>query len=98
MHDVAALAGVSLKTVSRVVNREPGVSGALVLRVERAADQLDYRPNLTASSLRRADGKTATIGLLLEDVANPFSSGLHRAIEDASRSRGVAVLAASLDE
>ena len=98
MHDVAALAKVSLKTVSRVVNQEPGVSRDLVLRVNQAAAQLDYRPNLAASSLRRTDGRTATIGLLLEDVGNPFSSTMHRAIEDAARARGVAVFASSLDE
>ena len=98
MRDVAALAGVSLKTVSRVVNREPGVSPELVRRVDRAAEQLDYRHNLTASSLRRADGKTATIGLLLANVANPHEFALHRAIEDTSRRRGVAVFAASVDE
>jgi LacI family transcriptional regulator len=98
MHDVAALAGVSLKTVSRVVNGEPGVSGDLVVRVNRAVTQLDYRPNLGASSLRRTSGKTNTIGLLLEDVANPFSSAVHRAVEDAARRRGVAVIASSLDE
>ena len=98
MQDVAALAGVSLKTVSRVVNGEPGVSGDLVGRVERAVNQLDYQHNLAASSLRRSDRKTATIGLLLEDVANPFSSAIHRVIEDASHDRGIAVLAGSLDE
>lgn len=98
MRDVAALAGVSLKTVSRVVNRESGVSPDLVAKVERAASQLDYRPNLTASSLRRADGRTATLGLLLEDVANPFSAALHRGVEEACRSRGVAVIASSVDE
>jgi LacI family transcriptional regulator len=98
MHDVAALAKVSLKTVSRVVNQEPGVSPDLALRVNQAAAQLDYRPNLAASSLRRTDGRTATIGLLLEDVSNPFSSTMHRAIEDAARARGIAVLASSLDE
>jgi LacI family transcriptional regulator len=98
MHDVAALAGVSLKTVSRVVNREPGVSDDLVERVERAAAKIGYRHNLTASSLRRADRKTATIVLLLDDMANPFSAAIHRAIEDAAHLRGVAVFAASLDE
>lgn len=98
MRDVAALAGVSLKTVSRVVNREVGVSDDLVAKVERAAAQLDYRPNLTASNLRRSDGKTATWGLLLEDVANPFSSAVHRGVEDVARERGVAVFAASMDE
>jgi LacI family transcriptional regulator len=98
MHDVAALARVSLKTVSRVINHEPGVSPELARRVQQAATQLDYRPNLAARSLRQAGGRTATIGLLLEDVGNPFSSGIHRAIEDAARARGVAVMASSLDE
>jgi LacI family transcriptional regulator len=98
MRDVAALAGVSLKTVSRVVNGENGVSVPLVERVERAAEQLDFRPNLGARSLRRSDGKTATIGVILENLANPFSGVLHRAIEDVARSRGVAVLAGSIDE
>ena len=98
MRDVAARAGVSLKTVSRVVNDEGGVSAELVARVRRAIEELDFRPNVGASSLRRADGKTATVGLLLEDVANPFSSALHRAVEDVALPRGVMVFSASLDE
>jgi len=97
MRDVAALAQVSLKTVSRVVNHESGVSEELVARVTRAAEQLDYRPNLTASNLRRADGRTATIGLLVDDVANPFFADIHRGVEEVARERGVAVMAASLD-
>ena len=97
MRDVAALAGVSLKTVSRVVNRETGVSDELVARVDRAADQLDYRPNLTASNLRRTDQRTSTIGLLIEDVANEFFSYVHRGVEEVAREHGVAVIAASLD-
>ena len=98
MRDVAALAGVSLKTVSRVVNRESGVSPELVAKVERAAEQLDFRPNLGARSLRRADGKTATIGAALANLANPFSAMVHRAVEDVARARDVAVLAGSIDE
>ncbi len=98
MLDVAALAGVSLKTVSRVVNQAPNVAPELVTRVLDAIRLLDYRPNLTASSLRRADRKTAAIGLLLEDVANPFSSALHRAVEDVARQRGSLVFAGSNDE
>jgi LacI family transcriptional regulator len=98
MREVAALAGVSLKTVSRVVNQEPGVSPELAAKVRLAVERLDYRPNLGASSLRRSDRLTRTIGLLLEDVANPFSAALHRAIEDVARPRGVAVLTGSLDE
>ncbi len=98
MRDVAALAGVSLKTVSRVVNAEPGVSPQLAARVVEAVRLLDYRHNLTASSLRRSDQKTASIGLLLEDVANPFSSALHRGVEEVARRRGTLAFAGSSDE
>ena len=98
MKDVAALAKVSIKTVSRVVNGEPGVSPRLARQVLAASERLNYRHNLTASSLRRSDGRSATIGVVLEDVANPFSSALHRAIEDVAVQRGVLVLAGSSDE
>jgi LacI family transcriptional regulator len=98
IRDVAALARVSLKTVSRVINSEPGVSAEMHGRVTRAIEQLSYRPNLTASSLRRTDGKTATIGTVLENVANPFSAALQRAIEDVAREHGVLVFASSADE
>ena len=98
MRDVAALAGVSLKTVSRVVNGEPTVAADLVERVHAAAAQLDYQPNLTASNLRRGDRKSFTIGLLVEDMANPFSAAIFRAVENVATSAGVSVLASSLDE
>jgi LacI family transcriptional regulator len=98
MRDVAALAGVSIKTVSRVISGVPTVDPALVTLVQDAAQKLGYRPNLTASNLRRGDGRTHTIGLLLEDVSNPYSAAAHRAVEDYFRSRGVLVLAGSLDE
>jgi ABC-type sugar transport system substrate-binding protein len=97
MREVAALAGVSLKTVSRVVNRESGVSDELAARVDQAAAQLDYRPNLTASNLRRADHRTGTIGLLVEDVANEFFASIHRGVEDVAREHRAAVVAASID-
>jgi LacI family transcriptional regulator len=93
MRDVAALARVSLKTVSRVVNGEQTVAPELVERVRQAAEALDYRPNLTARSLRSSDGRTRTIGVVLENVANPFSSALHWAVTDIARGRGVAVFA-----
>ena len=98
MRDVAALAQVAIKTVSRVMNGEPSVAPHLAARVHEAAAKLGYRPNLTASSLRRGDRRTATIGLLLEDVSNPFSSALLRAVEDEARERGVQILIGSLDE
>jgi LacI family transcriptional regulator len=98
MLDVAALAGVGLKTVSRVVNSEPGVSPQLEARVREAIAQLNYRRDANAATLRRLGGKTQTIGLVLEDVSNPFSSALHRAVEDTARERGVMVFAGSCDE
>ena len=98
MIDVAALAGVGLKTVSRVVNSERGVSPQLEARVRQAIEQLNYRRDVNAATLRRLGRKTQTIGLVLEDVSNPFSSALHRAVEDAARDRGVLVFAGSCDE
>jgi LacI family transcriptional regulator len=98
MRDVAALAKVSIKTVSRVVNGESGVSPRLARRVLAASERLTYQHNMTASSLRRADGRSATIGIVLEDISNPFSSALHRSIEDIAVRRGVLVLAGSSDE
>jgi LacI family transcriptional regulator len=97
MRDVAALAGVSLKTVSRVVNGEPGVSERLAARVTKAMTQLDYRHNLAASNLRRSDRRTGTLGLLVEDVANPFFADIHRGVEDVAQVRGAVVMASSLD-
>lgn len=98
MKDVAALAGVAIKTVSRVMNGDPTVAPDLAARVRDAAGKLGYRPNLTASSLRRGDRRTATIGILLEDVSNPFSAALLRAVEDEARQRRVQILLGSLDE
>ena len=98
MRDVAALAGVSLKTVSRVVNDEPGVSAGVRERVRAAAERLDYRPNLAASFLRSADGRTGVIGALVQDVSNSFSAGMLRAIEETARAHSTSLLAASLDE
>ncbi|MGH3585513.1 MAG: LacI family DNA-binding transcriptional regulator, partial [Pseudonocardia sp.] len=82
MRDVAERADVSIKTVSRVVNDEGGVSTALAARVRHAIDELGFRLHAGARTLRRADGRTAAIALLLEDVANPFSAAVQRAVED----------------
>ncbi len=98
MREVAALAGVSLKTVSRVVNDETGVSPEVHERVLIAIRRLDYRPNLAASNLRRTGARSTLIGALVQDISNSFSAALLRALEDTARTRGTAVLAASLDE
>ena len=98
MKQVAALAGVSLATVSRVVNGGPSVRADLAARVHEAVELLGYRHNLTASSLRRADRLSASIGLIFEDVANPFFSAVHRGVEEVARERGVLTFAGSSDE
>jgi LacI family transcriptional regulator len=97
MKDVAALAGVSLSTVSRVVNGDPGRPD-LAEKVNRAVEVLGYRRDLTASTLRRADRASASIGLVLADVANPFFATLLRGVEDLARERGVLTYTGSSDE
>lgn len=98
IREVAAMAGVSFKTVSRVVNAEAGVSGKLDARVRAAIDRLDYRPNLAATNLRRGNARSGTIGLLLPDVATPFFARLLRAVEDVALRRGALVIAGSSDD
>jgi LacI family transcriptional regulator len=97
MREVAAVAGVSLSTVSRVVNGV-GVDPDLARRVREAVTLLGYRRDLTASTLRRSDRVSATIGLLIEDVANPFFSALQRSVEDVAVGRSVLAFAGSSDE
>jgi LacI family transcriptional regulator len=98
MREVATTSGTSLKTVSRVFNDVPTVDPILKEKVLRAAKKLNYIPNMTAGSLRRTNGKTNTVGILLEDIANPFSSALYRIYEDYAEEHGYVILAGSLDE
>ncbi|MFC8504457.1 LacI family DNA-binding transcriptional regulator [Pedococcus sp. NPDC057267] len=98
MRDVAAVAGVSVKTVSRVVNDEPAVSPAAATRVRRAVEQLGYRHDLTASNLRRSVRRPSTVAAMLQDLSNPYSARLLQAIELVAHERDVAVVASSLDE
>ncbi len=96
MREVAALAGVSLKTVSRVVNAEPGVAPAVRERVAQAVRALDYRPNLAASSLRRGADRTGLIGVLVPDLADPAAAELLATVEEAARAHGTGLVVASL--
>lgn len=97
MHDVAKLAGVSLKTVSRVVNKEPTVRTATLERVNEAIVALGFQRNDLARSLR--PGQTSsTIGLVIGDVGNPFFSGIARAVEDVAREHDHLMVAGSSGE
>ncbi|MEU8509824.1 LacI family DNA-binding transcriptional regulator [Streptomyces brevispora] len=96
MKDVAARAGVGLKTVSRVVNSEPGVTPDTVRRVQEAIDALGFRRNDSARVLRK--GRTASIGLVLEDLADPFYGPLSRAVEEVARAHGALLINGSSAE
>lgn len=98
IRDVAALAGVGIKTVSRVINDEANVAPPTRERVQRAVLALNFQPHLGAGSLRRGDRKSLTVGLLLDAVDNPFSAAINRAVETVAYARGTAVFAASADD
>jgi LacI family transcriptional regulator len=95
MKDVAIAAGVSLKTVSRVVNGEPGVTPGTEYRVRAAIETLGFRRNDSARLLRT--GQAATVGLVVEDIGDPFYSALTRGVEGVARSRGSLLLSGSSD-
>lgn len=97
MIDVARLAGVSLKTVSRVVNGEPNVRAETEDSVRRAINALGFRRNDAARSLRQRH-KPHTLGLVIGDVGNPFYSGIARGVEQVLRSRGLLLITGSSDE
>jgi LacI family transcriptional regulator len=97
IRDVAALAGVSLKTVSRVINSEAGVSAETGARVAAAIEELGFQRNDLARSLRQGQ-TTSTIGLVIEDAANPFYSAIVQAVERAASERGYLLITASCEE
>jgi LacI family transcriptional regulator len=97
MRQVAELCGVSVKTVSRVLNGERYVSEDTATLVRNAAAELGFRLNTFARELRV--GTTApTVGLLIGDLANPFYSRIARGVERELRSRGMQLITASTDE
>ena len=98
MKDVARAAGVSPMTVSRVVSGEPGVSPATAARVEQAVRKLGYQRNDNARNLRRKNLGTSTIGLVVDDLANPFYALMARSVEDEAHRRGYLVLVGSTND
>ena len=94
---VAALAGVSLKTASRALNREPNVAPSTGQRVQNAAELLGYRLNGIARELRRG-ATSALIGLVSGDLANPFYSAVASGIERELRQHGLLLVTANNDE
>ena len=86
MKDVASRAGVALKTVSRVVNREPGVTPETTKRVLGAIEDLGFRRNESARLLRT--GHTATLGYIADTWTDPDHAAVYRGLEQVARAHG----------
>ncbi len=96
VREVAAEAGVSVGTVSNVLNRPEKVSANTVAKVKAAIAELDFVRNDAARQLRA--GRSRTIGLVVLDVANPFFTDLARGAEDRAAEAGLTVLLGNSDE
>ncbi|MFV0252827.1 MAG: LacI family DNA-binding transcriptional regulator [Beutenbergiaceae bacterium] len=94
--DVARLAGVSVGTVSNVLNQPDRVAPATRERVQAAITELGFLPNASARQLR--SGQISTIGTVVLDVANPFFTEMARGIEDRLSSDDLTLMLASSDE
>ena len=93
--DVARLSGVSKSTVANVINGKGPLSDQTRARVEKAIDQLGYRPNALARDLKRQ--RTMTVGVLVGDLANPFYAELTKLIEGCCAEAGYATIICHTD-
>ncbi len=93
LHDVAREAGVSVSTVSRVLNGQPFVRAEVRDRVLLASRSLDYRPNVAARSMRT--GTTGAVGLVVSDISNPLFSAIAKAADFTLSPRGYALMIAN---
>lgn len=96
IRDVAQRAGVSVATVSHVINGTRRVAPETVARVHRAMEELGYHPNAIAQSLRKRT--TYVVGILVSDITNPFFATLVRGAEDAALAAGYSVVVCNSDE
>ena len=94
IHDVAAHAGVSAMTVSRVFNEPERVSARTRERIERAIEKLGYTPNALARGLK---GSTRTFALVIPDISNPFFTQIVRGAEEVARQEGYTVFLGNTD-
>lgn len=96
MRDVARWAGVSIATVSHVINGSRIVSTNTAQRVRQAMKELGYQPNVIARQLRRQ--RTDTLGLVLSNVTNPFFPALVQGVEDVVTDKGYSVILCNTGE
>jgi LacI family transcriptional regulator len=95
LEDVAKHAGVSIATVSRVLNKAGPVKNTTRARVLKAVRELKYHPNLHASTL--AGGKSRTLGMIVSNLENPFFLDIFRALESDAHRQGYEVVVANTD-
>ena len=96
IRDVARAAGVSIATVSAILNGTARVSEKLTKRVWQAIEATQYSPDGVARSLRL--GRTSSIGLVVGDISNPFFTSLAKAVESRASEAGYLVIVANTDE
>ncbi|MBW4022443.1 MAG: LacI family transcriptional regulator [Proteobacteria bacterium] len=96
MRDVAALAGVSISTISHILNGTRAVPEPTRIRVAEAVVAAGYTPNSLARSLKRAE--TRTIGIAIGDITNPHFTAVVDAAEAAARARGYSVVLVGISE
>ena len=96
IYDVAREAGVSMATVSRVVNGNKNVKENTRKKVLEVIDRLDYRPNAVARGL--ASKKTTTVGVVIPNIANSYFATLARGIDDIATMYKYNIVLASSDE
>ncbi|QGH36946.1 LacI family DNA-binding transcriptional regulator [Gracilibacillus salitolerans] len=96
IYDVAEKAGVSIATVSKVINNTGNMRDTTRQKVMKVMEELNYFPSVMASAL--TGKKTQTLGLLVPDISNPFFSEMARTIEDRAHERGLSVIMCSTDE
>ncbi|HEX6557650.1 MAG TPA: LacI family DNA-binding transcriptional regulator [Ktedonobacteraceae bacterium] len=94
--DVAAHAGVSVATVSAVINRNKYVSPNLAQRVQESITALGYERNSLAQSLKKQTSQT--IGLIVSDITNPFFTSVVRGVENVANARGYSLILGNSDE
>ena len=93
--DIAKKANISYPSVSRALSGKPGVSSKTREKVLKIAKEMNYQPNALARSL--VQNRTATIGLIIPDILNPYFPEIAKGVEDEAHIRGLSVFLCNSD-
>jgi len=95
IHDVAAKAGVSVATVSRVINNRGNVALKSIIKVNKAIEELGYYPNVLARDLRKSESNRVLV--LLQTISNPFYATIVKGIEDVAQKYNYSIMLCNTD-